>query len=68
MPVCQNFNHDGDGGSPWSPYRAWKGLTRTVPEMPRNAFGELLPGVKYSEEGDAFSLSFPTEVTPKPMG
>jgi hypothetical protein len=27
--------------------------------------GELLPGVEYSEGGDAFSLSFPTEVKPK---
>ena len=31
----------------------------------RKQDGELLPGVEYSEGGDTFGLSFPTEVKPK---
>ena len=38
---------------------------RDAAERLRAADGELLPGVEYSEGGDAFSLSFPTEVKPK---
>jgi hypothetical protein len=38
---------------------------RDAAEQRRAADGELLPGVEYSEGGDAFSLSFPTEVKPK---
>ena len=38
---------------------------RDTAERLRAEAGELLPGVEYSEGGDAFSLSFPTEVKPK---
>ena len=38
---------------------------RDAAERIRAEAGELLPGVEYSEGGDAFSLSFPTEVKPK---
>ena len=38
---------------------------RKQAEEIRAADGELLPGVEYSEGGDAFSLSFPTAVKPK---
>jgi hypothetical protein len=38
---------------------------RDAAERIRADAGELLPGVEYSEGGDAFSLSFPTEVKPK---
>ena len=38
---------------------------RDAAEKIRVADGELLPGVEYSEGGDSFRLSFPTEVKPK---
>jgi hypothetical protein len=38
---------------------------RDAAERIRAEAGELLPGVEYSEGGDAFSLSFPTEVKSK---
>jgi phage host-nuclease inhibitor protein Gam len=38
---------------------------RQQAERLRSETGELLPGVEYSEGGDSFSLSFPTEVKPK---
>ena len=38
---------------------------RDAAEQRRAQDGELLPGVEYSEGGDAFSISFPTEVKPK---
>jgi phage host-nuclease inhibitor protein Gam len=38
---------------------------RKQAEEIRAADGELLPGIEYSEGGDAFSLSFPKEVKPK---
>ena len=38
---------------------------RDAAERIRAEVGELLPGIEYSEGGDAFSLSFPSAVKPK---
>ena len=38
---------------------------RKQAEEIRAADGEMLPGIEYSEGGDAFSLSFPSAVKPK---
>lgn len=38
---------------------------RAEAERIRKETGELLPGVEFSEGGDSFSLSFPSDVKPK---